>query len=150
MSTAQIVWLALLVTFVLVEAATVSLVSVWFIAGSLCALIAASLGASAVWQAALFLVVSGVLLALLRPLVKKWVHPKLTRTNADRIIGTTALVTETVDNLHGTGAVRVGDITWTAKSVTGEIIPVDTRITIQKLEGAKVYVTPEVCPAEIS
>ena len=41
----MILWLGLTVLFALVEAGTVAMVSIWFAAGALCALIAAALGA---------------------------------------------------------------------------------------------------------
>ena len=52
------IWLALLILFVVAEGASVSLVSIWFAAGALAAVIAALLGASTVVQTVLFLVVS--------------------------------------------------------------------------------------------
>ena len=67
----EFLWLALLVLFIVAEAATVSVVSTWFAVGSVIALISALLGAKLWLQITLFVVVSAVCLALLRPLVKK-------------------------------------------------------------------------------
>lgn len=57
MSQAVIGWLIAIVVFIVAEAATVTLVSVWFIGGAVCALIAAILGAGLGVQLAVFLVV---------------------------------------------------------------------------------------------
>ena len=63
----QTVWLILLIIFAGVEGITAGLVSVWFCAGSLVALIATWLGAGLPVQIALFVVVSLVAMALVRP-----------------------------------------------------------------------------------
>ena len=62
MSQAVIGWLIAIVVFIVAEAATVTLVSVWFIGGAVCALVAAILGAGLGVQLAVFLVVSAALL----------------------------------------------------------------------------------------
>ena len=58
-------WLALFVVFLIVEAGTVALVSIWFALGALAALVSCVLGAEMWLQITVFLVVSLVLLALL-------------------------------------------------------------------------------------
>ena len=66
MNWAAIIWLVLLVVFLISEAATVTMVSLWFAAGALAALIACLLG-GAVWlQVTAFLVVSILALLALR------------------------------------------------------------------------------------
>ena len=87
-------------TFIIAEAITVQLVSIWFAIGSLVALIANFCGANTLVQAALFVGVSFAALLLTRPLVKKFSTPKIQRTNIDRIIGERAIVTEEIDNLR--------------------------------------------------
>ena len=143
------VWLGLIVAFVAVEAATVNLVSIWFVGGAVAGLVSAILGAAVLLQAAVFLAVSAVLLALLRPVIKKYLHVKPAKLNADRLIGKTALVTESINNLEETGAVRMNGVLWTAKSVDDTPIPTGTRVRIERIEGAKVYVKPAEVPAEV-
>lgn len=143
-------WLVALIIFGIAEAATVGLVSIWFAAGALVALIAAGLNAAIWLQIVLFLVVSGVMLALLRPFFSRVVQPRQVRTNADRNIGRQALVTEEINNLAETGAVKLSGVIWTARAVDGEIIPVDTVITVVRIEGVKVWVTPAEKTAAIS
>ena len=62
------VWFGLLVLFILVEAGTVNMVSAWFAIGALAALIVALIGAEIWLQVLVFLTVSAVALALLRPI----------------------------------------------------------------------------------
>ena len=71
----EFLWLALIVVFAVIEGATTALTTVWFIGGALAALAAALLHAELWLQITLFFAVSVVLLAALRPLVKKYLRP---------------------------------------------------------------------------
>ena len=142
------VWLGLIVAFIAVEAATVNLVSIWFIGGAVAGLVCAILGVPALLQWTVFIAVSAGLLALLRPVLKKYLRVKPTKTNADRLVGQEALVTEEIDNLRETGAIRINGVLWTAKSADDTQIPIGTRVVIERIEGAKVYVNPAGVPAE--
>ena len=137
-----ILWAALMVVFAIVEAATVNLVSIWFVGGALTALIVQLLGGSIWLQLALFLVTAGVLLAGLRPFVRRYVAPRRTATNADMVLGREACVLETVDNLHGTGALKLDGKVWTARSATDAVLPEGMLVKVVKLEGVKLYVEP--------
>jgi len=139
---AAMIWLVLLVLFVIAEAATVTLVSLWFAVGAVAAMAAALLGASAWVQFGIFALVSTVLLLLLRPLVRRYVTPKLTATNADSVIGTVGLVTVAIDNTAGTGQVKLGGLYWTARSTT--------QVRVDRISGVKVYVTPVTVSAPVS
>jgi len=74
MSGAVYIWLAAIIVFLLVEAGTVALVSIWFAGGALLAMIAAALGAGVPVQLAVFVLSSGLLLALMWPLAKKRIN----------------------------------------------------------------------------
>ena len=89
MKFAAFVWLGLMILFLIAEGATVSLVSLWFAAGAVVAMFAALLGAGAWLQTGLFLVVSGALLLMLRPIVRRYLVPKITATNVDSLVGAT-------------------------------------------------------------
>ena len=135
-------WIIAIVAFISIEAATIQLVSIWFMGGALAGMIAAMCGLGFVWQFGLFVAVSALLLAIFRPILRKKLTPKHTRTNADRLIGREALVTEPIDELRATGAVRVDGVLWTARSETGANIPADAVVTITRSEGAKLFVGP--------
>ena len=136
----KLVWLAGLILFGVGEAVTVGLTCIWFAAGSLAALLVALLGGALWLQILLFLVVSLVCLALLRPLARKYLKPGYQPTNADRVIGREAVVTQTIDNLRGEGQVTVAGTAWTARSQTEEAIPVGSRVRVLRIEGVKVFV----------
>ena len=143
-----IIWLLIVIALLMVEASTVTLVSLWFAAGALAALIAGLFSAPLWLQLTLFLVVSTVTLASLRPIVRKYLRPRLTKTNVDSIIGSQGYVTADVDNLTATGTVKLGGMEWTARSVSGEPIPVGTLVEVERIEGVKAFVSPVKVKAE--
>ena len=136
----EVLWLVLLIVFAVLEASTVSLVSIWFMGGALTALIAALCGAKIWLQVVLFFVVSIALLLCLRPLSKKLLKKRKVATNADSNIGKTAVVTETIDNLRGTGAVKISGVEWSARSVDDSVLEKDAVVRILRIEGVKVCV----------
>ena len=135
-------WLAMVILFLVMEGSTVALVSIWFAAGSLTAMITALLGGPLWLQVTLFLGISAGLLALLRPLVRKYIRPKITATNVDSLIGSRGYVTETVDNLAASGQVKLGAMPWTARSTDGSPIEAGTLVQVDRIEGVKAYVSP--------
>lgn len=134
-------WVAALVVFLIVEAVTAGLVSIWFVFGSLVALICAALGAAVWLQIFWFVIVSVVTLVLTRPLVKRYVDSRSVATNADRCIGRTAVVTERIDNLAAAGAVKLDGVVWTARS-TDDAVAIESgeRVTVRAIEGVKLIV----------
>ncbi len=142
MNWAAIIWLILMVMFLMLEASTVTMVSLWFAAGALAALIASVLGAGTGLQVGIFLAVSCVALAALRPLVRKHFTPKITKTNVDSVVEQMGLVTVTIDNLTAQGQVKVNGMEWSARSASGDPIPAGTRVLVERIEGVKLYVYP--------
>lgn len=140
-------WFAAMVTFAVVEGFTVSLVSFWFAGGALAALVATLLGASPAIQWTVFVVVSGAMLAALRPLVKKYLRNDVTPTNVSAVVGKTCLVTDRIDNLRATGTVKVNGVIWTARSSDDSVIEPDTLVRVDRVEGVKLYVSTAAYPA---
>ena len=141
--TLKVAWLALLILFSVGEAITVGLTSVWFAVGALGALLCAMVGGNIWLQIGVFLALSGVALALVRPLAKKFLTPGYSATNADRVIGREAVVTQQIDNLQGQGQVNIAGQTWTARSEDDTIIPEGTLVRVLRIEGVKVFVSPK-------
>jgi len=149
MNWAAIAWLVLTVVFLIAEAATVTVISLWFAAGSLTAMAMALLGGSIWMQALVFLVVSAMALTALRPLVRKYLTPKLTATNVDSIIGSIGIVTSDIDNISAAGQVKLNGMEWSARSTSGAQIKTGVRIQVDKIEGVKVFVSPVDIPATV-
>ncbi len=144
-----LIWLLLMVVFLAVESSTVTVVSIWFAVGALAALILSLLEVQIWVQVVVFLAVSCALLAALRPLVKKFITPKIVKTNIDSVIGSIGLVTQTIDNVKAEGQVKLGAMFWTARSASGGVIPAQTLVQVVRIEGVKAFVEPAEVPAEI-
>ena len=149
MNISAYVWVALLILFLMMEAASVTLVSVWFAAGALVAAVAALFGAGLGLQTVLFVLTSVVLLAALRPIVKKYVDPTIQKTNVDALVGQECTVTEPVDNLAATGRVKVGGMSWSARSAGGADIPAGTIVKIEAVQGVRLLVSPVAAPEAV-
>ena len=141
MTQTTIFWLVAVIALGVLEAVTVGLVSVWFAVGALAALISSLFGGPLWLQILLFIVVSALALVITRPLVKKYFNKESHKaTNADMVIGEEAHVTEVINNLQATGAVRCMGKEWTARSEDGDIIEKNEIVTVVKIEGVKLIV----------
>ena len=149
MNWAAIIWLGLTVAFLIAEASTVTVISLWFAAGSLAAMAMALLNGSVWMQALTFLVVSAAALTALRPLVRKYLTPKLTATNIDSVIGSIGIVTAPIDNIGATGQVKLNGMEWSARSTSGEAFETGVKVRVDKIEGVKVFVSPVEIPANV-
>lgn len=137
-------WLAILVILLAVEAVTLGLTTIWFAGGALAAFILALLGEELLIQLICFCAVSVALLLFTRPLAVRWLNRGRTRTNAASLIGTSAVVTETIDNLKGTGQVQVRGQEWSARSPEDRIvISAGQMVVIQEIRGVKLIVKGE-------
>ena len=141
MNELSIFWLVAVIVLGIVEALTVGLVTIWFAVGALAALISSLFGGPLWLQILLFIVVTAVTLITTRPLVKKYFGKSSHKpTNADMVIGKEAHVTEDINNLMGTGAVKCLGKEWSARSESGEEIPAGETVTAVKIEGVKLIV----------
>ena len=116
------VWLGLLVIFLLIEMATVGLVTIWMAGGALAALILELAGLSFWWQIWAFLIVSFALLIFTRPFAVKYINSHHEKTNYEEIIGKVVRITERVDNLKETGTAVINGLEWTARAERDEEI----------------------------
>ena len=92
-----------------------------------------------------FVIVSVILLILTRPWALKYLNSRTVRTNADSLIGQTALVKETINNMESKGLVQLNGQDWTARSFeAGEIIPEGSEVIVKEIRGVKLIVEREV------
>lgn len=135
-----IVWIIVFVVALIIEAASFALVSIWFAAGAVGALIAAGLGANLIIQLVVFAVIAGLLLFFTRPILKKLFPSKFIPTNSELEIGKTAVVIETIDSLSGKGRVRLGGVNWAAVSTDGNVISEGESVIVKEIRSSKVAV----------
>ncbi len=142
-----IVWSVLAALFLVIELVTVGMVSIWFLMGALAALLSAALGAALWVQIVLFVLISGICFAFLYPRLKRFVRKTQQPTNADRVLGQTCRVVRSIDNVSGTGAVRVDGRVWTARSENGERMESGEFAEVVDMQGVKLIVRPADRPA---
>lgn len=136
-------WALTTLAFIIAEAITIQLVSIWFAAGAFITMICAYvINPGFVGELAIFIITSALLLLITYPLLKNWRHVKHVGTNSELEVGKTASVIEEVDHDKGTGRVRLNGVDWSAVSADGnDIIPAGTVVTVVRVQGAKLFVT---------
>ena len=134
-------WGVVFVLAVVAEFASMQLVSIWFAIGAVGAFIGVLCKLGFTGQLAVFVLVSLLLLLITRPFLKKLRVKQTPPMNADKDIGKQAVVIETIDAAHGTGRARANGVDWIAVTESDDVIPVDTIVVIQRIDGAKLIVT---------
>ena len=137
-----LIWLAVALVMLIIEAATVQMVSIWFCLGAVAAAIAAIMGGSIPVQIVVFVVISGVTLAFTRKFVKKVLRVKKTPTNADSVIGAIGQVVEPIDDEAGTGRIKVEGMDWSARTTDGSKLPEGVKVKVKAIAGVKLMVSP--------
>ncbi|MBR5565898.1 MAG: NfeD family protein [Roseburia sp.] len=137
----SIFWLALMIIFAVVEIATVGLTAIWFAGGSFVALLAHLMGLNIYVQILVFIVISAILMIFTRPWVLKYFKPRLVRTNYETVVGENVCLTETVDNIKGTGRAVYRGQEWTARAYEpGKIFEAGTIVAVKEIRGVTLYV----------
>lgn len=133
-------WIFVLVSAVVLELLTASaLVSIWFAAGAVAALIALQLGLAFGWQILIFFIVTGLFIGLCRPIATKYLRGNIVPTNADRVIGRQAKLLESISNEQW-GLVKIQGVEWHAIALGNEIIEAGDLVEVLGIEGSKVIV----------
>jgi len=135
-----IFWIGAIILFAAAEAATAGLTSIWFALGAAAALVAALFHGPLWLQLVWFFAVSVAAMLATRPLAKKYVNSHKVATNADRLLGRTGIVTEDIDNIAGTGVVKIDGQVWSARSLTGSVIPTGRLVKARSIQGVKLQV----------
>lgn len=138
----MIIWIVLIIVFTGIEMATVGLASLWFTGGAVVALLVQLAGLNIYWQIISFILVSAVLLMFVRPWAVKYLKPHLVKTNYETIIGEDVCLTETIDNVKGTGTAVYKGQEWTARAYeNGKIFEAGMIVAVKEIRGVTLYVT---------
>lgn len=135
----QIVWLIAIVAFIVLEAVTYQMLSIWFVIGAIGGLIASLLGADFWVQMTVFLALSVICFIAFRPLAVKKLKPNF-KTNADAVIGKKVTITKEVDNVNGTGEGKLDGMAWTVRTESGKTLGVGDVAEVKRIEGVKLIV----------
>lgn len=135
-----IFWLVLVIVLSFIEIATVSLVSIWFVASGIVAMILSFFIEDTAIITTIFILLGIFLLVISRPIVNKLRSKDNEKTNLDRIIGETAIVTEDIKK-NVVGEVKVDGKRWSAVSKE-KCLKGDT-VKVLKIDGVKLIVEKE-------
>ena len=135
-----IFWLVIILFLVFLEAVTVGLVSIWFIASAVVALVMSFFTDNLYIQFATFVVLGIILLITTRPILSKLLIPKNEKTNFDRVIGMIGVVTQDIDR-NKVGEVKVDGKKWSAKA-NSKILEGE-EVIIKEIDGVKLIVEKE-------
>ena len=134
-------WLIAAGVFFIIEMATIGFLVFWLGIGALLAMVTSFITDSILIQALVFIITSTLLLIFTRPLVDKLIKvPKEVKTNAYSIIGKKGIVISKINNIEGTGQIKIDGDVWSAKSATDEDIPENTEVEIVEIDGVKAVV----------
>ena len=136
------IWIAVICIAALVEAFTMQMVSIWFVAGGIVSLILYFCGVSYEIQIIAFIAVSIILLISLRKLCLKFLLKNTDeKTNIDSLIGREAKLLKSI-SLGELGEVKLGDVVWTATTKDETPLSAGMLIKIVQVQGNKLIVQP--------
>jgi len=140
----ETLWLIVFGGFVLLEFSTTQLICIWFAGGALASFVCALLNLSILLQAVVFVLVSGLLLIFTKKFVSKLKSKSDVKTNAEALIGQSAVVTEGISNIDSRGSVKIRGLEWSARSTDDSEIPENSYVTVKEIDGVKLIVEKNI------
>ena len=133
-------WLIASGIFFVGEIITVGFLLFWFGIAGLITMVVSFFTSNIIIQSVVFLVTSVILILSTKPFVKKFVNKETIVTNVNSLIGKKAIVIQEINNLQGTGQIKIGGEIWSAQNETDSIISENQEVEIIKIEGVKLIV----------
>ncbi len=132
-----IFWLVLIIVFLVIEAVSFNLVTIWFAVGALGAFITSYFTNDVIIQVIIFSIVTALSLLSTRPIVKKYIGFTPIKTNLDAVVGKIGIITKKIE-FNEFGRVKIEGKEWTAKSD----VPIEegTKVEILGIDGVKLVV----------
>lgn len=135
-----IFWLVLVIILTIIELATVNLLTVWFIISGIVAMILSFFIEDVVITSTVFALLGILLLIISRPIVRHIRSNKSAKTNLERIVGASGVVTEEIKR-NGIGEVKVDGKKWSA--IANKKLEVGEEIVVDAIDGVKLVVRKE-------
>ena len=133
------IWLSIAVCFLIFEVGHPGLFFfLSFSCGAVCAAAFSYIELGLTWQIIGFLTSAACSLLIMRALFRERVQSG-PQTNVYALQGKQALVISAI-SAHGVGRVKVGGEEWSAESLHDEAYAVGTRVTIIRVQGARLIV----------
>lgn len=137
---AAVIWLIVAGVFCIIEAMTVSLVSIWMAIAAAVTAVVACIGGNILTQIIFFLLLSVLLILATIPLAKRLHNRKMERTNADRVVDAEAVVIERIDAIDNKGKIKVLGQIWSASGLHHTSIDVGEKVIVRAIEGVRAIV----------
>lgn len=131
------IWLGIVIFLIFIEVITVGLTTVWFVISGFVSLILSLFIDSIEIEFSVFVLLGVLLLITTRPYLVKKLHVKESKTNLDRVIGMTGIVTEDISNINP-GEVKVDGKRWTA--ISDRKIKIGSKVEVLSIIGVKIKV----------
>lgn len=144
---AWVLWLIAVIGLAAIEMVTLDFLFLMMSAAAVLAFVLSWVTDDIVVQVVAFALTSVLLIFVVRPIALRRLNRSSpgTASNAARLIG---LPCQVLDPVTGrSGLVLLEGDTWSARSVTGEQLPVGTDVFVHEIQGATVLVAPYPAPA---
>ena len=135
-------WLIVAGIFFVIEIFTAGFLVFWLGIAALIAMIVSFFIPNITIQMVVFIIFSFILLLATKPLIKKFMNVKETKTNAFSIIGKKALVIKNIDSINKSGQIKVNGEVWSAIGKNDDTIEKGTEVEVVSINGVKAVVKP--------
>ena len=135
-------WLIAAGIFFVIEIFTAGFLVFWLGIAALIAMIVSFFIPNLTIQMIVFIIFSIILLLATKPLIKKFMNVKETKTNAFSIIGKKALVIKNIDSINKSGQIKVNGEVWSAIGKNDDTIEKGTEVEVVSINGVKAVVKP--------
>lgn len=140
----SVFWLIVLAIMLVLEIITLGLTTIWFAGGALVTFFLSLAISNTYVEWMVFLLISILCLAALRPLFIDKFNAKREKTNVDSVAGQSGRVVTKIDNMNASGTVSLKGQEWTARTENDdEIIEVGEKVVVVKVTGVKLIVKKE-------
>ncbi len=140
MANPWIIWIAVGIFFLIVELCTTALVSIWFVPAAVITCLLSFVIKSAVWQIAIFVLLSAVFMAVFRRIYKKYIKKPVDDVDQnEKLIGKIVTVVDRTNGING--RVKLGDIYWKAVTENGETLSENEKAVIKSVNSTTLIIT---------
>lgn len=134
------IWIAVGVFFLIVELCTTALVSIWFVPAAIITCLLSFVIKSAIWQVAIFVLLSAVFMVVFRKIYKKYIKKPVDDVDQnEKLLGKIVTIIDETNTISG--RVKLGDIYWKAITENGETLSENEKAVIKSVQGTTLVVT---------
>ena len=137
-------WLSLMVIFVVIEAFTMALTTVWAALASIPMIFISRTGLPFRWQFLIFVVLTIVLIVFTRPFAVKKLKLGQDKMNVSSMLGQEVLVVSAIQAFKKGEAKAKNGTIWTVSSEGSSEIPENTVCIVTEVQGNTLTIKPKI------